>query len=140
VPAPGRSEDGAADELVLPLHAETLQVSKQRAKTRVQVSRTTVSREQVVDELLQHERVMIECVPIGRIVDAVPPVRQEGDVTVFPVVEEIVVVERRLVLKEEVRIRRVKETTRHEETVVLREQHISIARQVLPPRGHAPDS
>ena len=140
MPAPGRSEDGAAAELVLPLHAETLQVSKQRAKTRVQVSRTTVSREQVVDELLQHERVMIECVPIGRIVDAVPPMRQEGDVTVFPVVEETVVVERRLVLKEEVRIRRVKETTRHEETVVLREQHMSIAREALPPHGNAPDS
>ena len=39
--------------------------------------------------------------PIGRPVDAVPPVREEGDTTVMSVVEEIVVVEHRLILKEE---------------------------------------
>jgi stress response protein YsnF len=45
-------------------------------------------------------------VPVGRPVDTMPPVRQEGDTTIVPVVEEIIVVGRRLILKEEVRIRR----------------------------------
>jgi len=52
----------------------------------------------------------------------VPPISQEGDTTIIPVVEEIVVVERRLVLKEEVRIRRVRTKEQHQETVVLRER------------------
>ena len=54
--------------------------------------------------------------------------REEGDTTIISVVEEIVVVERRLVLKEEVRLRRVRVTEQHRETVVLREQDAVITR------------
>ena len=70
----------------------------------------------------------MERVPIGRVIDAVPPVREEGDTTVLPVVVEEVVVQRRLVLKEEIRIRRLRSTGRHRETVVLREQEAVITR------------
>jgi len=38
---------------------------------------------------LNHERVEIDRVPIGCPVDAIPPVRQEGETTILPVVEEI---------------------------------------------------
>jgi hypothetical protein len=69
-------------------------------------------------------------VAIGRPVDAVPPVRQEGNTTVFSVVEEVVVVERRLVLKEEIRLRRMQTTERHRESVTLREQDAVIERTV----------
>ena len=68
------------------------------------------------------ERFEIERVPVGRTVEAVPPARTEGDLTIMPVVEEIGVVERRLVLKEEIHIRRVRHTERHRETVTLRAQ------------------
>ncbi len=37
---------------------------------------------------------MVERVAIGRVVDEVPPVRQVGDVTILPVVEEEIVVTR----------------------------------------------
>jgi stress response protein YsnF len=59
----------------------------------------------------------------------VPPVSHEGDITIIPVVEEIVVVERRLVLKEEVRVRRVSTKEQHQETVVLRQQEAVITRE-----------
>jgi stress response protein YsnF len=49
-------------------------------------------------------------------------------VTILSVVEEVVVVERRLVLKEEVHLRRVQTTERHVETVTLREQDITVTR------------
>ena len=45
---------------------------------------------------------VIDRVPVGRFVDAAPPVRHEADVTILPVTEEIVVTERRLILKEEI--------------------------------------
>lgn len=79
---------------------------------------------------MTHERIEIERVAIGRPVDAVPPVRQEGNTTVFSVVEEVVVVERRLVLKEEIRLRRMQTTERHRESVTLREQDAVIERTV----------
>ena len=89
---------------------------------------TTREREQLIDEELTHERYEVERVPIGRVVEAAPPVREENGATVLSVVEEIVVVERRLMLKEEVHIRRVRTTERHRETVVLREQEAVVTR------------
>ena len=57
-----------------------------------------------------------------------PPVREEGDLTILPVVEEVLVTERRLRLVEEVRIRQVHTTATHVETVKLREQHVVVTR------------
>lgn len=58
-----------------------------------------------------------------------PAITQEGDTTIIPVVEEILVVERRFLLKEEVHIRRVTTKQRHQETVVLRKQEALITRK-----------
>jgi len=81
-----------------------------------------------VDEDLVHSRVEAVRVPSGKPVDVVPPIREEGDTTILSVVEEIVVVERRLILKEEVHIRRIHVSERHLETVVLREQNVEVSR------------
>jgi stress response protein YsnF len=91
---------------------------------------TTVTREQehFVDEELSQQHVEIERVPVGRQVDAIPLVREEGDTTVLPVMEEVIVIERRLILKEEIRVTRVRSTERHRERVVLRKQDAVISR------------
>lgn len=118
-----------AGETRIPLHVEELSVSRrQTGGDTLQVSTVTREHERFVDEMLNHERVEIERVPIGRPVDAMPPVRQEGDTTIMSVVEETIVVERHLFLKEEVRIRRLRISERHQETVVLRKQEAVIAR------------
>ncbi len=120
------------DRQVLALHGEALAISRRRVDTSVvRAIRTTRTREQLVDEELHHERVEVEHVPVGRVVESVPPVREEGDTTILSVVVEEVVVQRRLVLKEEVRIRRVKTTERHRETVILREQEATVTRTPL---------
>ena len=124
------TEAGGAVE-VLALHAEQAAVSKRVRKTQVRVARTTRTRQQLVETDLAHDQVVVERVAIGRVVDAMPDIRQEGDVTIVPVVEEVVVVERRLMLKEEVHLRRVRTTQRHVETVMLREQDIAVTRTEL---------
>lgn len=129
------------EDLVIPLHAEELAVSRRIVeRARVRVATVTHQRDQVVNEALTHERIEIEHVPIDRIVDALPPVRQEGDVTIMSVVEEILVMERRLLLKEEVHIRRVRTTEQHVETVVLREQEAVITRIPDPAASQDPSS
>ena len=116
-------------ETHFPLYAEDLTVSKRQiAGDMVQVSTVTRENESFVDEMLNHERVQIDRIPVGRQVDAVPPVRQEGDTTILPVVEETVVVERRLILKEEIHIRRLHVSERHQEAVILRKQEAVITR------------
>jgi stress response protein YsnF len=47
---------------------------------------------------------------------------------VIPIVEEVLVVERRLFLKEEVRVRRVLSTQRHQESVTLRHNEAVVTR------------
>jgi stress response protein YsnF len=117
-----------ATATVLPLYAEEISVARRNVEQRVQVHVHTVTREHAVDEILTHERVEIERVPIGLPVDAIPPDREEGDTTVIPVVEEVVVIHRQLVLREEIRMRRVRVTEHHRETVSLRVQEAAVER------------
>ena len=136
----------ASRETVIPVFEENLSVTKRVVETaRVRVSRVTHDYQQVVDELLQHEKVEVERVPIDRPVDAMPSVRQEGDVTIIPVVEEVVKIERHLVLKEEVHIRRIKQTERHQEMVILRRQEATVSRlpkerPAVPEEGAQPNA
>ncbi len=122
------TEKSPPEELVLALHAEELAVAKRRVIRTVRVARETRSRDILVEEALTSTGVVIERVPMGRFVDTMPPVRQEGDLTILPVVEEVLVTERRLRLVEEVRIRRVHTTATHVETVKLREQLVVVTR------------
>jgi len=132
----GGAGESAREHDTLRLLAEELSVAKQKRETgRVRVRTYTQEREALVDENLEHERVEIETVPVGRRIDTVPDVRQEGDTTVVPVVEEIVHVERQLMLKEEVRIRRIRTTERHQEKVTLRHQEAVVTRQQTEPPG-----
>src|SRR5690242_16120571 len=93
----------------LPLAEEVVRVDKREVvKGRVRIRTSTDEHEELVAQDLAGEHVEVERVPVDREVDAAPEVRQEGDVTIVPIVEEVLVVERRLVLKEEVHIRRVR--------------------------------
>lgn len=123
------SELPPSGEPHFPLHAEDLTVSKlQVAGDIVRIRTVTREHEAFVDETLNHERVQIDRIPIGRLVEAIPPVRQEGDTTILSVVEETLVIERRLILKEEIHIRRLHVAERHQEAVVLRKQEAVITR------------
>ena len=127
--APVAETSTTGRQTVIPVFEEELSVGKRVVETaRVQVSRVTHSHQQVVDELLQHEKVEVERIAVDRPVEAIPPIRREGDVTIIPVVEEVLRVERLLVLKEEVHIRRVKQTERYQETVTLRRQEAQVSR------------
>jgi uncharacterized protein (TIGR02271 family) len=127
-----------ASPILIPLVAEELSVAKQQIVTgRVQVSTVTREREELVDELLAREQVEIKRVPVGRTVDEPPAMRTEGDILIIPVVEEVLVVERRLLLKEEVHVRRVRATERHQERVSLRRQEAVISRHPAATQGAA---
>jgi stress response protein YsnF len=75
-------------EVVQPLYMEDLSITRrttERGAVRVNVQ--THTHEQLIDENLLHEQVNIQRIPIGRPVEAAPPVREEGDTIIIPVVE-----------------------------------------------------
>ena len=117
------------DSATMRLAAEELSVAKATSETgRVRVSTHTHEREVLVDENLARETVEIETIPVGLRIHAVPEVRHEGDTTIIPVVEEILFLEKRLMLKEEIHIRRVRTTERFQEKVTLRHQEAVVSR------------
>lgn len=125
---------------VLPLVEEALRVGKRRVETgRVRVSIATETEERPVRETLRTERAEVERVPVGRELaegEQAPVARREEDGTlVVPVLEEVLVVERRLVLREEIRLRLVAITETVEQPVTLRRQRVEVER--LP--ASAPD-
>jgi stress response protein YsnF len=117
------------DREVLPIVEEQAVVLKRRKLTEGVRVRTVVSeREEVVDEPLAAEEVEVERVPFDRWVDGPVPVRQEGDVTVVTLVEEVVVVEKRLRAVEEVRITKRRSVRHAPEHVTLRREEAVIER------------
>ena len=116
-------------DAVIPLYADSISIDRREVEgDTIRLAVQTHTREQVIDEQLAHTRVEIERIPIGRTIDAAPPVRTEGDTIIIPVIEEIAVVERRLVLKEEIVLRRVRTAEPYREKVSLREQEAVVER------------
>jgi stress response protein YsnF len=94
----------------------------------VRVQTVTDTLEDVVHGEVRHESVEVTRVPVDRIVDHAPEIRTEGELTIVPVLEEILVVEKRLVLKEELHIRRRATTETAEVLVTLRKQRVVVER------------
>lgn len=89
------------------LVAEQLEVEKRTVETsRVSVGTRVVQREEIVEMPLLREEVEIERITVNRVVERPSPMRTEGDVTIVPVYEEVMVVTKQLVLREELRITR----------------------------------
>jgi len=115
------------DVETIPVVVETARVEKRVVETgRAVIHKTVSERDEVVNALLARHDVTVERVPVDRVVTELPVPRQEGETWVVPVFEERLVIEKQLVLKEELRIRT---QTRHEavqQTVRLRQEHVDI--------------
>ena len=123
------SSANSTDDPKLTLLAEELTVGKEAVETgRVRVSKQTHTREVAVDEDLLRESAEIETIPIGRQIFEMPSVRHEGETIIVPIVEEILHTERRLILKEEIRITRRKTTEQFHDRVTLRYQEAVVTR------------
>ena len=119
----------AGAEQVIPVVEEKISVGKRELETgRVVVHVTPRLHDETVDVALAEEHVEVERVPVNQFVDGPVSVRQEGDVTVVPVLEEVLVVEKRLMLREEVRLTRRREVKRHVEHVTLRTENVEVLR------------
>ena len=133
-----RRRSPLGEHVTLPLIAETARIDKRAVETgRVRVSTRTETTDQVLRETLRSDMVGVTRVPINRTLaegETPPVVREENGVTIIPVLEEILVVEKRLVLKEEVHVRQTTAGEDVEMPVTLRRQHAVIER--VSPEGH----
>jgi len=113
----------------IPLIEEEARIDKRSVETgRVRVRTEVDEVEEMLRATLDGEEVEVSRVPVDRPVDAAPAIRTEGDVTIVPVLEEVLVVEKRLVLKEELHIRRRRTQETVEVPVTVRKQRAVVER------------
>jgi uncharacterized protein (TIGR02271 family) len=111
----------------IPVAREELEVEKRQVETgRVHVRKVVHEHDELVDESLLRDEIEVERVAVNRVVDEPAEIRREGDVLVIPVLEEVLVVQRQLVLKEELRVRRHAVDAPHRQRVVLRSEEVIV--------------
>jgi uncharacterized protein (TIGR02271 family) len=119
--------------LKVPIFEEELSVDIRTFDTGrgVRLHKTVDEQPVTVDELLMREQVDVHRVAIDQVLEsgaALPSARYEGDVLIVPVLEEVLVVEKRMKLKEELHITRTRIEASQAQTVVLKKEHVSIER------------
>lgn len=124
---PPQTEDNT--RVTVPVVEETAAIDKRKRITGTVRLRTVVHEDEiVVDEPLHAEEITVERVPVDRWVDGPIPVRQEGDTTIVPIIEEVIVVEKRLRVIEEVRITKRNVTRRAPQQITVRRQQAIVDR------------
>ena len=104
------------------VHKEVVQDAKVRIVKKVH------EEEAAVDVSARSEKVKVERIPVDKYVDTAPTIRYEGDTTIIPVVQEVVVVQKRLLLVEEVHITKQISTAQEEKLIPLRREEIVVER------------
>ena len=114
---------------VIPVLEEQLETRMQEHETgRIRITKSVDTQNFDVDEPVLRRYYNIERVPRDEIIDAPIEPRYEDETLVLPVFEEVLIVEKRLVLREEIRItRRTEEHVQHE-TVPLRRERVDVER------------
>jgi uncharacterized protein (TIGR02271 family) len=117
------------DEVTVPVMEEVVHVGKKVVDAgRVRVSKKVRETEHIFDEPMFKEEVTVERVPVNQYVEAAPQIRHEGDVMIIPVVEEQFVMQKRLVLVEEIRVRKQVLEIHQPQKVKLKKEEIDVKR------------
>lgn len=115
--------------MVVPVLVEELEVQKRLVETgKVRITKVVHERETLVDEPLFQDTVAITRVPMQRVVDGPVPVREENGTTIISLVEEVLVVEKRLMLREEIHIRTQRLETHQPQRITLRSEEVHVER------------
>jgi len=115
---------------VIPVVEEKVNVQKRvREVGTVEIRKSVHERAEVVDEPLNSEDIEIARVVVNRIVEEPIPIRNEGDTMIISLLEEVLVIEKRLLLREEVHIKRVYTVVHEPQEVLLREERVEVVRK-----------
>ena len=118
------------ENVSVPVIEEELEVGKRRVEgDRVSVRTVPRERTEVVEQPLESMEVEIERIAIDREIDTAPEIRNDGDTMIIPIVEERLVVEKRLFLREEIHVHRRRVVTQFRQNVTLRSQEVVVERR-----------
>ncbi|MCP2044147.1 YsnF/AvaK domain-containing protein [Pontibacter sp. HSC-36F09] len=121
----------------IPVIEEQVRVDKEVRETgSVHIAKEVYSENVDLDLPIIHEEAEIERVEINQYVDvAPPPVRYEGDKMIIPVLKEVLVVEKRLLVVEEIHVTKRRTEEHNTEHVELLREEIRVERKRSSPEG-----
>ncbi|WP_420151902.1 YsnF/AvaK domain-containing protein [Spirosoma sp.] len=126
VPAISALDSGT---IVIPVIEEQIQIDKQIIETgTVRIAKQVFEEAQTVDIPVFREEVTVEHVAVYQYVDAAPAVRYEGETMIIPVLREVLVTEKRLLLVEEVHVTKRHITDQETQEVTLRKEEVIVER------------
>jgi len=121
------SQAGTNQTFVLPVMEEEVLIGKRQVETgKVRIQKVVQEKQEWVDLPLLREAIEIKRVPINRPVDSPVAVRKEGETIIVSLLEEVLVVQKQLVLKEEVHITTQRSEYHQPEQVTLRREEVIV--------------
>ncbi len=117
------------ETIVIPVIEEKAFIEKRIVETgKVRISKRVSEHEETIDEPLFSEKVEVERVTVNQYIDESPQMRHEGNTMIIPVVEEHLVIKKRLFLVEELRVKKQIVETHQPQSVTLRKEEIDVKR------------
>lgn len=115
---------------VIPVLEESLAIGKEVVETgKVIISKKVVEEDITVNIPVVHEEVTVDKIAVNEYVDTAPEIRYDGDTMIVPIVKEVLVVEKRLMLTEELHITKNKKEVTEELVEKVRKEEVTVSRQ-----------
>jgi stress response protein YsnF len=119
--------------ITVPITEEVISVNTRAIETGrgVRIHKTVHTQPVIIDETLAHEEVDVRRVTVDRTLnqsEPLPSTRYEGEIMIIPVFEEVLLVERRMRLKEELHVTRIRREQPYSETIMVKTEQVSIER------------
>lgn len=118
-------------KVTIPIIEEQVVVGKKVVETgHVTLSKKVNESTESFEIPLQQEEIVIKRVPKNELVDTMPPAsRYEGDIMIIPVLKEVAVIEKRVMLVEEIHISKLKTEKTETQEVVVRKEEVNVTRR-----------
>jgi uncharacterized protein (TIGR02271 family) len=129
-----QEESATSDnKITIPILEEQLTVGKKVIETaRVRLSKTINESIESLEIPLTEEEIVVNRVPKNELVDVMPAAsRYEGDVMIIPVLKEVAVIEKRIMLVEEIHVSKKQTEKTETREVTLRKEEIKVTRTEL---------
>lgn len=131
----GQSEEFIAQDakITIPILEEEIKVTKKVVDTGVvNISKTIGESTEYLDILLSNEEIVVNRIPKNEIIDIMPAAsRYEGDTMIIPVLKEVAVIEKRMMLVEEIHVTKIKTEKTETHEVTVRKEEVNITRKDL---------
>lgn len=120
------SQRDQEDSVTIPIVEEVLDVQRRRVERGVRIRKTTAQHTEVIDASSVEADVSVERVAVNRVISEPLPIRDEGDTIIIPVMVETIVCEKRLVLREEIRVTVHRREEHQPKEVTLRREEVVV--------------